>query len=70
MAILMAHKRDDTIIASLPKEIWLRIFMSLHRDWLGVPLPGQLCGACESSDTSAYCGRCKVSLFLTLTSAL
>jgi len=59
MAILMAHKRDDTIISSLPKEIWLRIFMSLHRDWLGVPLPGQLCGACESSDTSAYCGRCK-----------
>lgn len=57
--LLMAHKRCG-LISSLPKEVWFRIFSQLDRDWLSEPRIGQLCGWCQSSDTSASCGRCKM----------
>jgi len=57
--ILVALK-GQSIVATLPKELWFRIFSFLDREWLTPPRPGQLCGHCHSSDTSAYCGRCRI----------
>jgi hypothetical protein len=58
--ILMACKHHDSIVSSLPKEIWFRIFAFMDREWLSPPRPGQLCGSCQTSSTNAHCGRCKI----------
>jgi len=52
--------KGDSIVSCLPKELWFRIFSFLDREWLSRPHPGQLCGSCMTSSTSAHCGRCKV----------
>jgi hypothetical protein len=60
---ILAAAKGESIVSTLPKELWFRIFAFLHRDWLSPPRLGQLCGHCQTSQTSAQCGRCKVTRY-------